>query len=109
MIKTHEIAELRAQGDLTSYRKAVALAGASTMKERRQAVLRHPDLAAKLCEAPLSMSSPERWTGFVPPATQEARHRQVNSESPYRAQLVEIVEAAQQRDGRNYGLGPSGE
>jgi hypothetical protein len=109
MIETYEIAEMRAQGDLTRYRKEVTLASRSMIQERRAAVLRHPDLAAQLCDAPLSLTAPEKWTGFVPPETCEARQHQVRNDSPYRIQLAAIVTVAQQRDGRNYGLGLTGE
>lgn len=109
MIETHEVAEMRAQGDLTAYRKAVATEARSMCVERRKAVLAHPDLAAMLLEAPLKLSSPEKWTGFIPPPTQEGKHRQLTNGSIYREQLVAILRVAEQRDGRNYGLGLSGE
>lgn len=78
------------------------------MRERRAAVLRHPDLAERLTRKPLSLSTPDKWTGFVPPACREGKQQEQRNDSGYRAQLVAIVEAAQQRDGRNYGLGATG-
>lgn len=109
MIEGHEVAEMRAQGDLTAYRKAVGLAARSVCGERRTAILAHSDLALMLLEAPLKMSSPEKWTGFVPPLTYEGKQRRQRNDSPYRAQLVAILRQAEQRDGRNYGLGVTGE
>jgi len=37
-------------------------------RERRGAVLKHPDLAAKLCRYPLSFERPDQWNGNLPPA-----------------------------------------
>jgi hypothetical protein len=37
--------------------------------QRRLGVLSHPDLAARLCEPPLSYSKPQQWNGYLPPAT----------------------------------------
>lgn len=34
---------------------------------RRARVLAHPDLAARLCEPPLSYARPDQWNGYVPP------------------------------------------
>jgi hypothetical protein len=109
MIEEHEVSEMRAQGDWQAYRKAVAVEVLTMRSERRKAVLAHPDLAEKLMDPPLKMSSPEKWTGYVPSPTVEAKHHQDANPSPYRAQLVAIVRVAEQRDGRNYGLGLTGE
>lgn len=100
---------MRAQGDLTAYRKAVGTAARSICTERRTAVLAHPDLAAKLMDAPLKLSAPDKWTGYVPPVTYEGKQRQLTNGSIYREQLVSILRVAEQRDGRNYGLGAAGE
>ncbi len=37
--------------------------------ERRRRVLAHSDLAQRLTQQPLNFSSPEKWNGYVPPAT----------------------------------------
>jgi hypothetical protein len=45
-----------------------ALADAeNTCRERRAAVLKYPDLAARLTQPPLSYSRPDRWNGWLPP------------------------------------------
>lgn len=36
---------------------------------RRGLVLRYPELAAKLAQPPIGFSSPEKWNGYIPPAT----------------------------------------
>ncbi|GAA1455202.1 hypothetical protein GCM10009602_68850 [Nocardiopsis tropica] len=65
----------------------------TTNAERRRAVLAHPDLAARLCEAPLGYSSPDRWTGYIPPEMWQ----QLPNRSPRRLALVEIYEEALSR------------
>jgi hypothetical protein len=66
----------------------------TTNAERKATVLRHPDLAARLCEAPMRCSSPERWSGFIAP---EMTATGPNT-SPYRAQVVAIYEEALRRE-----------
>jgi hypothetical protein len=39
----------------------------TTNKERRDRVLRHPDLAQRLCDV-LGIADAARWNGYVPPA-----------------------------------------
>lgn len=56
----------------------------------RDRVLRHPDIAARLCERPLGYSRPEVWNGYVPPETWQGRH----NDSPQRKALLEIITAA---------------
>jgi hypothetical protein len=104
VIETYEIAEMRSQGDLTAYRKAVATEARSMCAERRRAVLRHEDLALRLMEPPLKLTAPSMWTGYMPPPTHEGRTGPVSNRSPYRVQLEAIVSEAQQRDGRDYGV-----
>jgi hypothetical protein len=104
MIETYEIAEMRSQGDLTAYRKAVAARARTMCTERRSAVLRHEDLALRLMDAPIKLTAPSMWTGYLPPKTHEGRTGPVTNRSPYREQLEAIVAEAQQRDGRDYGV-----
>jgi hypothetical protein len=103
------VGELLRQGDMRMLLSDAAGRQSAMMRERRAAVLRHPDLAARLTGKPLNLTTPEKWTGFVPPASREGKQQEQRNDSPYRAQLVAIVEEAQQRDGRNYGLGVTGE
>jgi hypothetical protein len=60
----------------------------------RERVLRHPDIAKRLCDPPLRYSRPEVWNGFVPPETWQGRH----NDAPQRAQLLEIITAAVKAD-----------
>lgn len=63
-------------------------------RDRRDRVLAHPDIAKRLCERPLSLSTPEVWSGYVPPYMWRD---QVNN-SPVRAQLMEILHAVAERE-----------
>lgn len=67
---------------------------------RRRRVLRHPDLAVRLTQPPLSYSSPDAWPGYVPPAGGYwgAGGAWVKNDSPFRAQLVAIASEAYKRD-----------
>lgn len=60
-------AEQRARFDAT-----VNMGKANT-QARRERVLRHPDLAARLCAPPLNYARPEQWNGFVPPRETQAQ------------------------------------
>lgn len=62
--------------------------------ERREMVLRHPDVARRLCEPPLSFKHPSQWNGFVPP---ELWAEQFN-DSPRRAALLDICREAEAYD-----------
>lgn len=95
---------MRQQGDWKAYRQAVKAETMAGCASRKTAVLSHPDLAAKLTEAPCKFSFPEAWSGYVPSATVEEKHTQRRNTSPYRAQLVAIVAEAQVRDGKDYGV-----
>lgn len=54
---------------------------------RRASVLRHPDLAAALCDEPIGYQQPSQWNGYLPEAS-----------TPRRQALVALVEEAQSRD-----------
>lgn len=69
----------------------------TTNEERRRLVLKHPDLAARLCEKPLGYARPEQWTGYIAPEVFETGAR---NDSPFRAQAVGIYEEALRREGR---------
>lgn len=60
----------------------------------RARVLRHPDIAKRLCDPPQSYSRPENWSGYVPPDTWNGR----TNDSPVRKQLLAIVAAAVEAD-----------
>jgi hypothetical protein len=67
--------------------------GASRAEDRKR-VLKHPDLAARLCEPPLGFSRPEQWMGYIPPDT---CGQQLNL-SPCRDALLAIATAAYERE-----------
>lgn len=60
---------------------------------RRELILSHPDLAARLTEAPLGYAKPEQWNGYIPPELWNG----VRNDSPRRAALVEILAEAEGR------------
>jgi hypothetical protein len=62
----------------------------SATQGERARVLRHPEIAKKLCEAPLYYSRPEAWNGYVPPAMWREEH----NDAPERKALLEIIGAA---------------
>lgn len=81
---------------------------------RRERVLAHQDLAGRLTEAPLRLSDPSRWSGWVPPgrlpedacthcerASRRCSgwpHRARVNDSPVRRQLVDVATDAMRRD-----------
>lgn len=71
-------------------------------QDRRDRVLKHPDLAARLCAVPLSFSRAEQWNGFVPPKYLPeglpGQPVRLNT-SPRRAALVGISAEAMSREG----------
>ncbi|MFB7736231.1 hypothetical protein ACFC08_17960 [Streptomyces sp. NPDC056112] len=60
---------LKEQGDIGRFIKHHMAEAQRTAAHRRGLVLRYPDLAAKLTEPPIGHSSPEKWNGYIPPAT----------------------------------------
>jgi hypothetical protein len=98
--------------------KAVRDQARAECQERRARVLKHPDLAKRLTEAPLKYGRPEAWNGYVPPAEgpwggQSPRSSPpcncsqrwhghdvlvVRNDSPQRAALVEICAEALARE-----------
>jgi hypothetical protein len=83
-------------------------------RERRERVLRHEDLAARLKEPPLRLSDPAHWNGWIPPRWMPeeccdicaAGHNSCNSRehtrhantSAVRKQLVAIATEATERE-----------
>ncbi len=86
----------RARGEITA---ALALC-----RERRERVLAHPDLAARLTQPPLNHTDPARWNGYVPPATwgdytwKDGTLDERKNSSPERAALVDICAEALRRE-----------
>ncbi len=69
------------------------LSGDTSWRALRDLVLSHPDLAAKLCDPPLSYTKPSHWNGFVPPDMFNGKR----NSSPYREALAAIVAEAMDR------------
>lgn len=69
---------------------------------RRDRVLAHPDIAAKLTKPPLNYSKPEIWNGYIPPATTGALVGARTNSSVVRKALIaicnEVVEREQSPD-----------
>jgi hypothetical protein len=68
--------------------------GDARAQAERARVLRHPDIARRLCEPPLRFSRPEVWNGYLPSDMWQGRH----NDSIRRAALVEIITAAVKAD-----------
>jgi hypothetical protein len=67
---------------------------ATRMRDRKAAVLAHPDLAKRLTEEPLNFPRPDQWNGGIPPETFNGEH----NDSPRRVALVEIFDEATRRN-----------
>jgi hypothetical protein len=60
---------LKMQGDLGRFIKQQMAQARHAATYRRALVLRHRDLADALTQPPIGFSSPEKWNGYIPPAT----------------------------------------
>ncbi len=69
-IQTYDdVRALKVDGELGKFIKGHMAAARTEAAHRRGLVLRHPDLAAKLTERPIGYSTPDKWNGYIPPAT----------------------------------------
>lgn len=93
-ISEQDIAELRRQGDLKEFLKQTRTAAHAENKRRRTLVLRYPDLAEQLKKPPHRHTTPQDWTGYIPPATDCTGA--INT-TPCRAALLALVAEAEQR------------
>lgn len=94
-----DIRELRAQGDLIAFMKQARAAALAENARRRALVLRYPDLAARLTDPPVRHTTPEHWTGYIPPAYDAPTlggAAPINH-SPARAALAALVAEAERR------------
>lgn len=64
-----DVRGLKHDGELGKFIKVHMAEAQRNAAHRRGLVLRYPDLAAKLAEPPVGFSSPEKWNGYIPPAT----------------------------------------
>ncbi|MCZ7413121.1 hypothetical protein [Streptomyces sp. WMMC897] len=93
MTTEQDIADIRKQGDLKEFLQMLTTQAKNECARRRALVLRHPDLAAKLTEAPHCWTTPERWNGYIPPDTWNGGPNR----TPARVALLELVTEAEQR------------
>ena len=94
-----DVRDLRRQGDLIALIKQARANALAENARRRALVLKHPDLAAQLCEPPLRHTLPEHWTGYIPPthdAPSVGGYQPINT-SPARAALVALLAEAEAR------------
>lgn len=77
---------------------AIQAKAAAEVAERRERVLRYPDLAERLTQRPINFTKPELWNGFVPPKEVPTAEGYELNDSPIRAALVEICAEAMRRD-----------
>lgn len=94
-IALSDVPALRAQGDLARMIKHYTQQGQRAAAQRRALVLRHPDLADKLTKAPINHSTPDKWNGYIPPATDGAG---APNKAPCRPALLALVAEAERRE-----------
>lgn len=95
-----DIHELRKNpGDLPRLIKQARAEAHAENARRRALVLRHPDLAERLTQPPINHTTPEHWTGYVPPAHDPETFGggQPLNTSPIRAALARLVDEAERR------------
>jgi hypothetical protein len=76
-----------------------AAAAHAQLAEQRRLILAFPDLAARLCAAPIGFKRPEQWTGYIPPTFDRERPDGTvpQNDSPVRAALLALLEQAAER------------
>ena len=88
-----DVRALKVEGELGRFIKGHMMAARAEATHRRGLVLRYPDLAAKLAEPPIGFSSPEKWNGYIPPAT----WNQAMNTARCRPALLALVAEAERR------------
>jgi hypothetical protein len=86
--------------DPAQWRKRISTAAAHAVainQRRRNLVLAHPDIAAKLTQPPLHLKDPRHWDGSIAQATYEGANGPIPNNSPIRSQLQAIVQEAAER------------
>lgn len=92
---------LRKQRDLLPMLKDHQARHRAELADRKALVLRHPDLAARLCERPIGHSRPEVWNGWIPPEVWQGQR----NDSPVRSALLDIVAEAERRESQSGQMG----
>lgn len=93
MTTPDDIRAMRRDGDLRAYLRNLRDTAAAECARRRAAVLRWPDLAARLTEPPISHATPDAWTGYIPPATFNGGP----NTHPARRALIDLTTEAEHR------------
>lgn len=93
MTTPDDIRALRRDGDLSAYLTQLRDQAAAECARRRAAVLRWPDLAARLTEPPIGHTTPEQWTGYIPPSHWNG----APNTAPARPALLNLVAEAERR------------
>lgn len=88
-----DIRALRQQNDLAAMLRDALARASEENGERRRIVLARPEIAERLTQPPASFARPDCWSGYVAP--DRLPDGQPNR-SPVRAQIAEILAAAQQ-------------
>jgi hypothetical protein len=88
-----DLGEMRMQGDLARMWKGVSAQAKAENDRRKRLVLAHPDLAAKLTEAPIGFARPDCWSGYV---AMEIGINGINR-SPIRRALAALLAEAERR------------
>lgn len=91
-----DIRGLKVGGDLGRFIKHHMAEAQRAAAHRRGLVLRYPDITAKLTQPPIGFSAPEKWNGYIPPATDCTGA--MNTAPCRRALLALVAEAERRRD-----------
>jgi len=91
-----DVRGLKHDGELGKFIKFHMAEAQRNAAHRRGLVLRYADIAAKLTEPPIGFSSPEKWNGYIPPATDCTGA--MNTARCRPALLALVAEAEQRRD-----------
>lgn len=87
--------------DLTETRawRIAARQAAKQSDDQHKLINRYKDIAAKLCDPPLSYDKPEQWHGYIPPAYDGEREDGTTplNHSPRRVALMALLEEAAER------------
>lgn len=91
-----DVRGLKADGELGKFIKFHMAEAQRNAAHRRGLVLRYPDIAAKLTEPPIGFTTPEKWNGYIPPATDCTGA--MNTARCRPALLALVTEAERRRD-----------
>lgn len=93
MTTPDDIRAMRRDGDLGAYLTQLRNQAAAECARRRALVLRWLDLSARLTEPPISHTTPEQWTGYIPPSHWNG----APNTHPARRALLDLIAEAERR------------